>query len=391
MERTTDPQALGRDGYAMTFSMPRALFALSILSEKEKMIIAKITSLSNKHIDKGGCNLSNDALARRHRCSKPVASHAISKAKWLGIQHKRTDSQRTYKTEDGATATAQLRRLHFTIPEIWEFFGEVWAEFYFKGCIASEIMLDWLHDELKAKESQMGKDDLNLTELAGKCKETFFTDDGLESYLEQINPDDYGLQDCSSKGGVLKSLRTSFEKFTDPFLNLYALKFTNNKFTNNKFTKGELSDPNFPQMESNKKVKLNGSNSSPKKTEEPPQKKPAMKERNGQYLPIAKRLAEIVKTSKNIKTPPEKLHAWTDPIRRLIESEGVDPDRLNTALDWYADNSGGQYIPVIMSGQALKDKFPNLENAMKSNGYRDKPRSKPTQAIGRPAGKQYPC
>ncbi len=169
------------------------------------------------------------------------------------------------------------------------------------------------------------------------------------------------------------------------------LKIPIYKNTNNNKINIYLSDPDFPQMESNKKVKLNESNSSPKKTEEPPQKKPPIKERNGQYLPIAKRLAEIVKTSKNIKTPPEKLHAWTDPIRRLIESEEVDPVRIDTVLDWYADNIGGPYIPVIESGHSLRDKFIRLETAMKNNGYRDKPRSKPIQAISRPAGKQYPC
>ena len=39
-------------------------------------------------------------------------------------------------------------------------------------------------------------------------------------------------------------------------------------------------------------------------------------------------------------------------------------DRIIKALDWYGEHIGEPYIPVIQSGDSLRTKFTNLENAM---------------------------
>ena len=197
MERTTDSKALNRDGYSKTFSIPRSIIAMPILSWTEKMIISKIVNLSSKYIDKGGCNLSNGVLARRHQCSKPVVSSAISKAKWLGMQQDRKDDIQSYVTSTGSTAIIQNRRIVLTIPELWEFFGEVWGEFYFNGCISSEVIMEWVKEELNARyDAEL---EFKVKKFLRKFKGDFFTDEGLCIKI--------------SKYPLLKSLRPPLRNF----------------------------------------------------------------------------------------------------------------------------------------------------------------------------------
>ena len=93
-------------------------------------------------------------------------------------------------------------------------------------------------------------------------------------------------------------------------------------------------------------------------------KGPSIKERNEQFVPLTTRLTEIIKTHRNIKVDPSKILSWANEVRKLVEHVGVDPQRIERALDWYAANIGGQYIPVIESGRSLSDKFLKLEAAM---------------------------
>lgn len=72
-------------------------------------------------------------------------------------------------------------------------------------------------------------------------------------------------------------------------------------------------------------------------------------------------LAMIVKTKKNINPHTAK---WKDDIDKLNRLDGVSWDRIIKALQWYQDNIGGAYIPVIESGASLREKFTKLENAM---------------------------
>jgi len=102
--------------------------------------------------------------------------------------------------------------------------------------------------------------------------------------------------------------------------------------------------------------------------------RPSLKERVSKYLPLAERLAEIIQSAKNVRITTRKLTSWADEIRKLVEYDGVGWDRVERALDWYAEHIGGEFVPVIESGKALRDKFLKLEGAMqrKSKG-REKP------------------
>jgi hypothetical protein len=86
--------------------------------------------------------------------------------------------------------------------------------------------------------------------------------------------------------------------------------------------------------------------------------------KNEKYLPIAYKLGEIITSKKKIKINQSKLKSWAVSIRQLIERDDVQIERVNTALDWYEDNIGGDYVPVIESGKSLREKFIKLENAI---------------------------
>ena len=88
------------------------------------------------------------------------------------------------------------------------------------------------------------------------------------------------------------------------------------------------------------------------------------KNEKNRYYKYAENLATIIQQKKNIKINGQKLRQWTEEIRKLCEVEGISEERLNKAIEWYAKNIGGEYIPVIESGKTLREKFSKLEDAM---------------------------
>ena len=370
MERKTDPKSLNRDGYSMTLSIPRALIAIPNISFREALIISKIVGLSSKYVDKGGCNLTNDQLAKRHRCSKPTVANAISKAKWLGLQEDRSDEVKTFTTESGDIAYIQNRKLKMTIPQIWEFFGEVWGEFYFNGCPAAETMLDWLNEKLPNMENKQDKEYLDIKELLDQFNYQFFTDEGLKE-----------LDKKYSKGGIWKILNPNLENFKPPFEKLYALYVYGFKFS-------DLSSRIVSEAKTSDSDNDSPNQTSPNQTGIPNNSTP--KERAKEYLPQAESLKEVVQSEKNIKINQSKLNSWANEVRKLVETDGVELSRINTALDWYSNNVGGEYIPQIESGSTLRNKFTRLEDAMRRGNNNNDNKStgrKPSQGFR--SGRKY--
>ncbi len=108
------------------------------------------------------------------------------------------------------------------------------------------------------------------------------------------------------------------------------------------------------------------------------------KEEIKQYLPLATKLANIIKQNKKINTSHQRLRSWADEIRKLINRDGASIERVEIALDWYEENIGGAYIPVIESGSSLREKFIKLEDAMKRSGSApaiNKPSTPPEKII----------
>lgn len=94
-------------------------------------------------------------------------------------------------------------------------------------------------------------------------------------------------------------------------------------------------------------------------------KKQSIQKRNQNFSPLAEKLAKIVQSNKNIKVTKPQIKTWSNEIRKLSEMKEVHINRIENALDWYADNIGGEFIPVIESGASLNNKFTQLEDAMK--------------------------
>ena len=104
-------------------------------------------------------------------------------------------------------------------------------------------------------------------------------------------------------------------------------------------------------------------------------------DKNSRYVPLAEKLASIIRKNKRINVTPQKIFSWANEIRKLVETDGVSIQRVETALDWYEDNIGGQYIPVIESGSSLRNKFIKLEDAMRRAGaVPGQPKTSPTDA-----------
>ena len=101
-------------------------------------------------------------------------------------------------------------------------------------------------------------------------------------------------------------------------------------------------------------------------------KKSSLQKRNRKYIPLAFKLSKIIQLNKNIKHSNSQIKQWANPFRQLEENMGVNYERIEKALDWYKINIGGEYIPVIESGQSFKDKFSKLEAAIE----RDKNKAK---------------
>jgi len=91
-------------------------------------------------------------------------------------------------------------------------------------------------------------------------------------------------------------------------------------------------------------------------------------DKNSRYVPLAERLASIIRKNKRINVTPQRISSWANEIRKLVETDGVSIQRVQAALDWYEENIGGQYVPVIESGFSLRSKFIKLEDAMRRAG-----------------------
>lgn len=80
---------------------------------------------------------------------------------------------------------------------------------------------------------------------------------------------------------------------------------------------------------------------------------------------VANRLADLITRKKAIKIHARQKTTWTKEIDLLQKRDGVCDERIKKAIGWYEKNAGGQYVPVIESGKAFREKFIKLEDAIK--------------------------
>ena len=86
--------------------------------------------------------------------------------------------------------------------------------------------------------------------------------------------------------------------------------------------------------------------------------------KNEIYYPIIEKLGNIITSKKRINIDGRKKSSWANSVRQLCENDGVEPARIETALDWYERHHMDDYVPVIESGKSLREKFLKLEAAI---------------------------
>lgn len=82
------------------------------------------------------------------------------------------------------------------------------------------------------------------------------------------------------------------------------------------------------------------------------------------FVEQAERLAGIVRSRKNIKINQNKITSWAKSFEQLHRIEGVAIERIDKALGWYGEHVGEQYVSVVESGSAFREKFLKLEGCM---------------------------
>lgn len=85
---------------------------------------------------------------------------------------------------------------------------------------------------------------------------------------------------------------------------------------------------------------------------------------NQMYQPLADTLASIIKRYAHKHIPTQAKAAWCNEFRRLVETEGVNIQRVQRVMLWYDKNAFGEFVPVAESGKTFREKFTRLEAAM---------------------------
>lgn len=109
---------------------------------------------------------------------------------------------------------------------------------------------------------------------------------------------------------------------------------------------------------------LKGTDNPTVKPKEEKKEYKTIKEKKKEYIYICEVLESILVEYHNREFNSSK---WYNDIKLLIEKDKVGYDRVISCLDWYKNNIGGKYIPVIQSGSSLREKFTKLEDAIKRN------------------------
>ena len=105
----------------------------------------------------------------------------------------------------------------------------------------------------------------------------------------------------------------------------------------------------------------------PKKPSGKPSVKPSRKPKKN--LLENENINIILNKFKNIifkyKGREVKTNGWAEQISLMMDKDHIKPEDILKSLDWYAEHIGQPYIPVILSGESLREKYGQLEEAIK--------------------------
>lgn len=223
----------------------------------------------------------------------------------------------------------------------------------------------WPGRNLLMKETGYGKDKLS------KCLQGLFDKNIISS--EQIRID-----------GKFSHVEYTIEtELAGVFISAQGHKFiekddrdTGNRTTINRNTENRI-------LSINKKKSINKYNSVPKnsanlfgdKSTQPKfkrtkKRKSTIPDKNKPYFPLSKQLYDTVLNHNKNNLPKTRINEWADQIRKIHKIDKIAIVRIEKVLDWYEDNIGEPFVPLIFSGATLREKFIRLEAAKqrKENG-----------------------
>jgi hypothetical protein len=79
------------------------------------------------------------------------------------------------------------------------------------------------------------------------------------------------------------------------------------------------------------------------------------------YCEFSLKFFELLKANKMvIKNQNPESKTWVDPIRKLVEVDGIDFEDVKAGANYYFANLGKQFLPDIRSTKSFRDKFESL-------------------------------
>jgi hypothetical protein len=94
-----------------------------------------------------------------------------------------------------------------------------------------------------------------------------------------------------------------------------------------------------------------------------------------EHVRIAERVKNILSLRKEKTIKESVMKNWANTIRLMEYTDGVEVVKIDKALDWYEKHWRDDFVPVIESAKALREKFDSLLNAIdraqKSGGTRN--------------------
>ena len=162
------------------------------------------------------------------------------------------------------------------------------------------------------------------------------------------NQNDYAYVSVSVSDSISDS--ESLSELSKSILNLLSKNITWKNFSNNYGGKREGSGRKNREIE--------------QPIAKPRENHKVKKQENENVKPIVDRLKSIIEKYKGREV---KSSSWSAHIRKMIEEDNLNPEDIIKSLDWYSAHIGEPYIPVILSGESLREKYGKLEEAIRRN------------------------
>lgn len=351
-----------------SYTIPRGLMALNFLSYSEKMIINRIIGLSAKYIDKGGCTLSNGAIAEAQECTPGTISVAISKAAWLGFVTKREDTLDKYENGNGTTSITQTRRIVMVMPDFFEYLGELWGEGYYAQNKDAREILKQVNILLAEAFKKSSKENNGIEIAINSLLSCLLTEDGIHDYLNTPKGNIFCPPKEKSLGVLIKN--PSLFKF-------WEFKVLGNQSSGKRLRECSLRSHSLPDSDEKEKKmddiipkkRIRKESSIPSKKDPEP-----IIDKNKEFYPLAERLAAMVDKHRHLSTPSKHIKAWANEIRLCKTEYKTTIERITRVIDWYEKHIGEKFVPQAFSGSSFRIKFTSLLDAIERSKEDSRPK-----------------